>query len=263
MRPHWQAGPPLLRSCHLKCVAVRFETYEVCIVAGCLNPRADSYRELANPLERQRFLSLHWSDTLNWDSGVPDSTLMAYFDELYPAYTNGVKLVNNIVDVNFVVGGLTYDAFAVTNTFDGTPSRFYTTLIPDGVGLGVAGINGMPSVRVGFDFASYNNGTVVATIMGPGSLFVTNPASTISISEGSSPSGTHKATLDLSGVGSLTASESTVLIGVSPTFDDALAQAKAAREDFKAETFLLVGPFCVVQFLSEVFDAGEFVGIIG
>lgn len=165
--------------------------------------------------------SMNWSDTANWDSGVPTSAQMIYFDDFYTGYTNVSGLVNNIVDANYVVGGLTYNALGVTNTFNGAPADYHTTLIPAGVGLGVAGIDGMPAVRVGLDFASYNNGTVVATIMGPGSLVVTNNTSTISIFEGSSPSGTHKATLDLSGLSALTVNASNVLVGVSSMVDKA------------------------------------------
>lgn len=165
--------------------------------------------------------SLNWSDTANWDSGVPTSIEMTYFDDFYYGYTNVPGLVNNVVDSSCTVGGLTYNAFGVTNTFNGMPADYHTTLIPAGVALGVAGIDGMPGVRVGLDLASYNNGTVVATIMGPGSLFVTNSNSTISIFQGSSSSGTHKATLDLSALGALTVSASNVLVGVSSTIDKA------------------------------------------
>ena len=164
--------------------------------------------------------TMNWSDSGNWALGAPNSLQTLWFeDQLYAGFTNAPGLVNNVVDGNVVVGNISANAFAVTNTFTGLPSHYYNTWIPTGVGLGVAGIAGQPAVRIGYDTPTYANGTVVCTVSGAGSLFITNNQATVNIAQGANSSGTHKATLDLSGLSSLTMNLSNLWLGASSYFD--------------------------------------------
>ena len=179
------------------------------------------FRGTAGTLYWTPVTSLNWSDPGNW---TPPTILdTVYFEDLltHGAATNAAGLVNNVVDSNFTIGAAIYNAFAVTNTANGAPGHYHNTLIPAGVGLGLAGLTGSPALRVGWDTPNFANGLVQATIEGPGSLFITNALTTVNIGEGANASGTHKALLDLSLLNSFTANVSNLWVGASAYFDRA------------------------------------------
>src|SRR5579859_4894645 len=100
--------------------------------------------------------SMNWGDA-NWDLGAPTSATMVYFeDQLFSGYTNSAGVINNILDANYTIGTLIYNAQGITNTFAPfLPNHYYTTFIPGSYGLGIAGVDGVPALRVGVDFATF------------------------------------------------------------------------------------------------------------
>ena len=165
--------------------------------------------------------SLNWSDPGNWTP--PTALDTVYFEDLLnPASaTNNAGLVNNIVDTNFTLGTAIYNAQAVTNSGGTAPLHYHTTLIPAGVGLGLAGLPGVPALRVGSDSPGYASGLVVATLLGPGNLFVTNNLTTVNVGQGANAAGTHRAVLDVSLLNSLAVNVSNLWVGASSVFDRA------------------------------------------
>ena len=171
--------------------------------------------------------SLNWSDSNNWDS-LPSTNQPAYFEDLlYSGYTNVAGAVNNIVDTNNAAGSAVYTALS-----QASGTHFYTTLIPSGVTLTLGGLGNNALVAGDVpgtsSFLASGSATNYSTIKGPGSLVVNDSASLMSVNM------RNRATLDLSGLSSLTAGVKQLWVAVSP--DNPNNTAGLAGSLFLAET---------------------------
>ena len=152
---------------------------------------------------------LNWSDAANWDPSMPGSHDSVYFGEL-SGYTNVAGAVNNIVDANIALGSAWYTAQALSGSI-----HFYTTLIPPGVTLTLGGLgSSFPALAVGDvpgqSPLSSGNATNYSTIKGAGSLVVNDSGGLFSVGM------RNRATLDLSGLSSVTANLSQLWVAASP-----------------------------------------------
>ncbi len=162
--------------------------------------------------------SLNWSDVANWNvfpgsaPAIPGSSDSIYFEDLLytTGFTNSAKTVNNVVDANLSVGAANYTALSYSTT-----NHFYTTLIPGGVTLTLGGLGfASPALAVGdvpgsLGWLNSGNWTNYSTITGAGSLVVNDNAGLISVGI------RNRATLDLAGLNTFSASVKQVWVGVS------------------------------------------------
>ena len=144
-----------------------------------------------------------WSDAANWSSGI---TPVYYEAVVFGALggTNAAGRVNNVVDANYDIYSLTYSGLAPI---------YHSTFINAGQTLRVAS-EGVADVLVVNTATAAANDVDFATIAGPGTLFVTNVDGTIIVRQGGA-SGSHRATLDLSGLSNFTAVVGNVIIGAN------------------------------------------------
>jgi len=155
--------------------------------------------------------SLNWSDNGNWDFGPPTPTQPAFFDDVdYAGYTNAAGLVNNVVDSSTAAGCLSFTALSF-----GTTNHAYTTLIPADVTLTLGGLGftrpaltagDVPGNGVWLSSGSWTN---YGTIKGAGALVINDSAGLVSVGM------RNRATLDLSGLNTVTASLQQLWVGVS------------------------------------------------
>lgn len=147
--------------------------------------------------------STNWSDGQNWLSFTPPvSTDSVSFDNSGGA-TNVQGAVNNVVDQNFTINDL---------SFSSLNPNYYGTLIPAGRVLTVSG-QGVINNLVVNNTSGAANDQVYGTITGEGSLVVNNSQGSIVVRQYGA-SGSHRATLDLSGLNTFTASVSNILEAV-------------------------------------------------
>lgn len=150
--------------------------------------------------------STNWSDSANWSlAAAPDFGDVRFFDE---AAAVAADIINNVVDAAFASGG----SFGTISSLQyGNTNGFHTTLIQPGATLT---INGAVTVGTGTD--NGNAQVVNATITGPGAALVMNASTAnLSVHQGSSTaSGTQRATLNLSGLDTFTASVNQLQVGV-------------------------------------------------
>jgi autotransporter-associated beta strand protein len=151
---------------------------------------------------------LNWSDVANWDPSMPGSHDVAYFGNL--TGTNIAGAVNNVVDANTALGSVWYTAQAQSGSI-----LFDTTLIPPGITLTLGGLgSSFPALAVGDvpgqpPLAS-GSATNYSTIKGAGSLVLNDSGSLLSVGM------RNRATLDLSGLSSVTANLSQLWVAASP-----------------------------------------------
>src|SRR6266404_5607490 len=143
----------------------------------------------------------------NWSSGVNWSTTFApgpgdnvqFLDNGTTVGAAGT--INNLVDYSTNIAPMWY-----ANT-----SGFHTTLIADGQSLtnngSQPGVQNTSALNVGLETYTTSNQTIYATITGlNGTLVVTNPGGSIQVRMGSNTNPpASKATLDMSGLGTLNA----------------------------------------------------------
>jgi autotransporter-associated beta strand protein len=142
---------------------------------------------------------------------MPGSNDSIYFGELFNGYTNIAGAVNNVVDANSALGSAGYTAFAQSGGV-----HFYTTLIPSGVTLTLGGLGSSVPVLVAGDvpntssWLTSGSATNFSAIKGTGSLVINDSASLMSVGM------RNRATLDLSGLSSVTATLGQLWVGASP-----------------------------------------------
>ena len=135
-------------------------------------------------------VNTNWSDSNNWSGGTPSSGNSIYF---FDQGTNGTQgLVDNIVDNNTTMLYLDY----------GNTNGFHTTQINSGVRLMVSNNAVANLVFVGTGTDNGTTESTYTTMKGPGSFIVagTNVGSMFIVQQGSANSGSHMATLDMSGL---------------------------------------------------------------
>jgi autotransporter-associated beta strand protein len=157
---------------------------------------------------------LNWSDRLNWQlpgaPGAGDNVIFNPTDAqgasaLSPPGGGASALqssyLNNIVDTNFTIASL---------TFTNVNGSYHNTLISNGLTLSITN-----ALTVGSGSQDFGGGaTEFVTIAGTnGTLSVNNTSGTIYVGLGSSTAGAHQATLDLSALGTFTASISRLVLG--------------------------------------------------
>jgi autotransporter-associated beta strand protein len=150
-------------------------------------------------------VNTNWSDGSNWSGGIPASGNSIYFFDQGAGGSQGV--VDNIVDGNTTILFLEY----------GNTNGFHTTQINSGVKLVVSNSASASLVYVGTGTDNGVSQTSYSSVTGAGTLTVadTNSGSTFVVQQGSLSSGSHLATLDLSGLANfnLTAGELAVGAG--------------------------------------------------
>ena len=114
-----------------------------------------------------------WDNAGNWSGGTPPGNIVIFPAAMFPASTNGVGAVNNIVDANMTIVQLWY--INTNALFGSTSNANYTTLINPGVSLTVNG-----NVYVGAQNSV--GSTTVANMAGTNcSFIVSNLASTFGV----------------------------------------------------------------------------------
>ncbi|HOX02740.1 MAG TPA: autotransporter-associated beta strand repeat-containing protein [Candidatus Paceibacterota bacterium] len=138
----------------------------------------------------------NWSTPGNWAGGAPEpGNAILFNDDDATGFPGLFGTPNNIVDVSVAIQSLKYG---------NTNQLFHTTQIPAGSVLSVEGtVNPVLMVGTGQDNGAAQ--TVYATVLGQGSLFVTNTAGIISVIQGSATAGAKLATLDMEGLETFTA----------------------------------------------------------
>lgn len=132
----------------------------------------------------------NWSTPENWDLGALTFDADVIFGDTDPTGTSGPSgIPNNIVAADQVIQSLTYKNL----------TGFHTTQIPLGTNLTISGAVS-PVVFVGTGVDSGSSQTVYATVVGGGTLVISNTTGVINVRQGSPTSGPHRATLDLSGL---------------------------------------------------------------
>jgi autotransporter-associated beta strand protein len=149
----------------------------------------------------------NWSDTANWDIGVPGSA-----DDVVLSTNETVAdtSINNVVDTGFItsVNSLTYSPTSAV----GLPA-YQNTLISDGQTLSISSSAAANAVFVGCGFDSSGLDTL-ATISGPNANFLVTASNDIfNVRQGGLSHFSGTAFLDLSGVSNATITVHNLLIG--------------------------------------------------
>ncbi|HEX3719234.1 MAG TPA: hypothetical protein VH595_14855 [Verrucomicrobiae bacterium] len=158
----------------------------------------------------------NWSDALNWQGNiVPGAGNTAFFDNNPGmAPSEGTNYVDNIVNQNFLVSGLTY---AETN-------GFHNTLINPGLTLTVSNNTATALVLSGTETDAGSSGNLYNTISGDRGTFVlvnTNTASSVIIRQGSSASPSPMSTVDMSALDNFDLTVGQIQVAVKGPIDHA------------------------------------------
>ena len=147
-------------------------------------------------------VNTNWSDANNWSSGTPGPATSILLINAGAVTRQGS--VNNILDVANTISMLQY---ANTN-------NFHTTQINSGVTLTVSNTAATSLVFAGTATDNGNNQTLYASMTGAGAFVVgdTNSGSAFVVQQGSSSSGSHAATLDLSGLANFSLTAGKLLV---------------------------------------------------
>ena len=151
-------------------------------------------------------VGINWSTVLNWTNitaggnGPPGLSNDVLFVDTSAALTSNT--VNNAVN-----GDTTIRSLAYSNT-----NGFHTTQIATGNTLTITGTNGM---LVGTETDNGGNQAVSVTFTNPGgTLDISNPAASLIVRQGTAATGgSQRATLDLSGLGTINGTLGRVLVG--------------------------------------------------
>lgn len=149
-----------------------------------------------------------WSTPGNWIGGAPESNEVFFADADATGTSGPYGLANNNVDSNVTIGRLSY-----TNL---TTAGYHTTQINPGVTLTVT--NSGQTVLVNAPFLNIAAAQVYATVLGAGTLNLTNPSGVMVIGQGAtSANSSRRATLDLSGLDTLKATLGRIILGQQTT----------------------------------------------
>src|SRR5579859_294842 len=148
-------------------------------------------------------VNTNWSDSTNWTGGAPGPATNIFLINSGANSAQGV--VNNIVNNNTTISSLNY----------GNTNGFHTTQINAGVTLAVSNTAAATLVFVGTGSDNGANQILYTTMTGPGAFTATgsNSGSIFSIQQGSTSSGSHMATLDMSALANFKLTIGRLLIG--------------------------------------------------
>jgi autotransporter-associated beta strand protein len=175
----------------------------VSAMAFLANPPARAQSVIWSGHDATNGLNFNWSDSTNWTGGTPGSATNIYFFD--PGANNSQGVVDNIVNSNTTILSLDY----------GNTNGFHTTQINSGATLTVSN---NAATTLFFGGTGTDDGgaqTVYSTMTGPGSFAVvgSNSGSTFILQQCSGTSGSHMATLDMSGLANFKAAIGQLLIG--------------------------------------------------
>jgi hypothetical protein len=144
--------------------------------------------------------SNNWSAAANWSPAGPPGPIdsVEFFN---PGAVSAVSNINDVVDAAF--GG------AIASLQYGNTNNNHTTSITTGQTLNVG------SLTVGTETDNGSAQAVFATVTGTGGALAMNTGSDMVVRQGSASSGSQRATLEMSGLGTFTASLGRVLVGVA------------------------------------------------
>ena len=147
---------------------------------------------------------MNWSSELNWTNitgtgyGPPQSDNDVVFTNI--STLGATNIVNNVVNGNFTVGSLTYEQTV----------GYHTTQIQAGATLNITDANG---VFVGTGQDDGAGQLIMAWITGAGgSLVMNNASANFNVRQGSTSSGSHRATLDASGLDTMSITAARLLV---------------------------------------------------
>ena len=150
---------------------------------------------------------INWSDANNW---LPNSAAPSVGTNVLFADNGNVgdaNTINNIVDTSLTIASLQY----------GQTNGFHNTLINSGVTLTIMSSGGTNMLVAGTETDNFGTQAETNTISGLGGSLVvnnTNASSVIIVRQASFIAGAHESTLDMSGLGTFTASVGLVHVGV-------------------------------------------------
>ncbi|MEY4387461.1 MAG: hypothetical protein RLY20_2744 [Verrucomicrobiota bacterium] len=149
----------------------------------------------------------NWSNAANWTGGTPAGNDIKFYIAGAASATN---TVNTVVDTSLTINSL---QFANTN-FIIPPTNAHTLSISAGQALNITGSAG---VTVGTLTDAGNTNYIYNSIVGSGALFVSNTAAIILVDQGKSASAnaTQRATLDMAGLDTFSASVSRISVGTT------------------------------------------------
>jgi fibronectin-binding autotransporter adhesin len=164
-------------------------------------------------------VSSNWSAVANWTAGsVPTSSNDVLFIDNSAAPTSP-GITDNIVDVNLLIGSLTY----------GQTNTTHTTLINPGVTLAVGGDTNGLNAGTGTD----NGAISTFSAISGSTLVVSNSNASVFVSQGTltqnNAPAMAQATLDLSSLNTFNATVSRLLVGVDLTIRGVSGQLNLAR----------------------------------
>lgn len=147
----------------------------------------------------------NWSTVGNWSGGVPlvSGDEVRFYDDDATGTPGPAGTPNSIVD-------LTQDV--LTMQFRNT-NGFHTVQIPSGITLSLIGATSVNPLFAATGTDAGGDQTVYASVLGTGTLAVTNPSGTIYVRQGSTTAGAHRGTLDLSGLDTFNCVASRISIG--------------------------------------------------
>ncbi len=148
-------------------------------------------------------VSSNWSDANNWSGGTPATASSIFFFDTGSNPAQGA--INNIVSGNATVLFLEY----------GNTNGFHTTQINAGVKLIVSNTAAANLIYAGTGTDLGLSQTSYSTIEGAGTFTVvgSNTNSAFIVQQGSATSGTHRATLDLSGLANFSLTAGRLAVG--------------------------------------------------
>ncbi len=148
-------------------------------------------------------VNTNWSDSANWTGGTPGAAANISFTETAASPAQGT--VDNIVGTSATILSLEY-----VNT-----NNFHTTQISAGKVLAISNNTAVYLISAGTGTDNGLNQTSYSMITGPGTLSVigTNTGSYFTVQQGSASSGSHRATLDLSGLANLNLTVGRLAVG--------------------------------------------------
>jgi len=194
--------------------------------------------------------NLNWSDRLNWQlPGAPTASDYVIFDDVaaisYSPFSavgagpGGIVnpgAINNIVDSSSTISVLNYSNIL---------ADYQNTSLPDGVALNIVSTNTRPFTvgSASSDYGASAQGFV--TIAGTNGTFnLDDTNGTIFVGLGSGNSGSHQATLDLSGLGTFNASISRLLVGAGSS-SVGISEARESGVIYLAQTNTITASLAV------------------
>jgi autotransporter-associated beta strand protein len=163
----------------------------------------------------------NWSTAGNWIGGLPAGNEVVFGDNDATGVQGAFGVANSIVDASLAISRLWYTNLSTVG--------YHTTQIPLGVTLSIT--NGGTNIFINHPVSGGEN-QVYATVLGGGTLSVSNTTGLIILGQGDATGG-KRAILDLAGLDTFTATVNRIILGQqSTTGNRANATLSLARTNF-------------------------------